>query len=242
MNFDRLKKMVGARVRLRPAAVSYTLSTDGEPVDVEWKVEAIHERPFRAVELHDPVSGLFFRLGIDNMQDFRTSGHFMLKCQVVIRGNEVKCEPLPDSRASNAGSTSQSFLSATIDLNYKVRDLSQDRHAYRLPVYVRNTGDEVLTDWSVEVRFPRRLLEPGLSYPVVRNDSQSVTMRRIEADHSGPVYPGECKETLGIDYYMDHQLYDEREQLFTQEVVAIFYVGTKKVAQASRLVRDLQEF
>jgi hypothetical protein len=131
---------------------------------------------------------------------------------------------------------------ATIDLRFEDRDITQDRHAYRLPVYVTNTGEDVLAGWSVEVRFPRRLLEPRLSYPIVRSDTRSVTMRRTEAEHSGPFYPGECKETVGIDYYMDHDLYDDRKQLFAEEVVATFYVGTKKVAQATRLVRDLQKF
>lgn len=52
-------------------------------------------------------------------------------------------------------------ISATIDLNYTARNRNAVRHAYRLPVYVTKTGDEILSDWSVEVRFPRRLLEPG---------------------------------------------------------------------------------
>lgn len=242
MNFDRLKKMVGQRVRLVPPAVSYTWSTVGEPRDIEWTIRAVLERPFRAVELEHVPSGLVFPLGIDNMQDFRTSGHFMLKCRVIIQHDRVTCEPLPDSRAAHPELVRQPSMSATIDLSYKARMLTPIRHAYRLPVCVTNTGDEILSDWSVEVRFPRRMLEPGLSYPIVRSDARSVTMRRTEAEHSGPLYPGERKETLGIDYYVDDALYDERATLFSEEVVATFYVGTRKVAHATRLVSDLQKF
>ena len=131
-----------------------------------------------------------------------------------------------------------------IDLAFSERSRSQDRHEYRLPVWVTNTGDEILTDWTVEIRFPRALLEPRNTYPEVRTEEggRYVVMRRKEVDHSGPLYPRDRKETLGIDYYMDHQLYDRRKDLFKQQAQVWFYVGTKLVATASRTVEQLQHF
>lgn len=132
---------------------------------------------------------------------------------------------------------------AEITLKRVDRSIESARHAYRLPVRVRNSGSEVLSNWAVEVEFPSVMLEPHISYPIVRaTDNQMVVMRRTEADHSGPLYPGEEKELIGIDYYMDGQLYHNRGDLLEREVRVAFFVGTKLVARATAKVGDLQNF
>lgn len=99
MNFEMIKKSIGTTVRLRPVPITRTRVQAGEEFDADWKIQAVHERPFRAVQLYCADSMHVVRLGIDNVQDFRTSGHLMLKCQMIIKGNEAKCEPLPDTRS-----------------------------------------------------------------------------------------------------------------------------------------------
>lgn len=125
----------------------------------------------------------------------------------------------------------------------KVR-IDHDQHDYRLNVGVTNSGDTVVVDWAVEVRFPSALLNPHRSYPIVGNrlPDGRVVMRRTEANHSGPIFPGETKELLGIDYVMTHDLYDRARELFPQRVEAFFYTAGKLVATATRLVKDLQVF
>jgi hypothetical protein len=132
---------------------------------------------------------------------------------------------------------------AEITLKRVDRLIENARHAYRLPVRVRNTGDEVLSNWAIEVQFPRVMLEPNNSYPIVRaSDDDMVVMRRVEADHSGPLFPGDEKELIGIDYFMNDQLHHKRGDLFEREVRVAFYVGTKLVARAAKKVRELQNF
>ena len=123
------------------------------------------------------------------------------------------------------------------------RKIESARHAYRLPVRVRNSGAEVLAGWAVEVVFPRDMLEPNNSYPIVRSDDEGmVVMRQTEAGHSGPLFPGDEKELLGIDYFMDDQLYHRRGELFEREVVVSFFVGNRCVARTAKKIRELQNF
>lgn len=145
---------------------------------------------------------------------------------------------------TSAGPPADVLPRAEILLKYVKRHIANDRHQYRLPVRVRNTGDEVLAGWSVEVEFPRALLEPSLSYPIARelDGRRVVVMRRTQEEHSGPLYPGDEKELIGIDYYMDDDLYDRRGQLFSMPVTARFYVGTKLVARGTTTVGELQEY
>jgi hypothetical protein len=67
-------------------------------------------------------------------------------------------------------------------------------------------------------------------------------MRQSEANHSGPIYPREKKELLGIDYVMTHELFDKRAALFPLLVEASLFAEGKLVASAARRVKDLQFF
>ena len=131
-----------------------------------------------------------------------------------------------------------------IDLQFSKENIGQDRHDYRLHVTVSNGGVTVLRNWVAEVRFPRALLNPQRSYPIVQAPSSDgrVTMRIAEANHSGPIFPGEPKEVFGIDYIMTHELHDNQQALFSQLVEAVLYADGAKVASASRRVKDLQFF
>lgn len=131
-----------------------------------------------------------------------------------------------------------------IDLQFNKEQLENARHEYRLRVEVVNSGTSILKDWAVELRFPRKILNPSRSYPIVGKTAEDgrVTMRQSEANHSGPIFPGERKEVLAIDYIMTHELYEQRAKLFPQKVEAFFYVEGELVVSAHRTVKDLQVF
>ncbi len=131
-----------------------------------------------------------------------------------------------------------------IDLEFSKQHIESDRHDYRLHVNVTNRSDTVLRNWAIELRFPSDLLNPQRKYPIVGAPlpDRRVVMRQTEATQSGPIYPGEKKELLGVDYIMNHDLYDKRARLFPQHVEATFYVEGRLVARGSRRVKDLQWF
>lgn len=133
-----------------------------------------------------------------------------------------------------------------LDLGYKERSITRDRHEYRLSAKARNPGSKVIDGWVVEVRLPRSVLESNLSYPIVEDASspEEAVMRWTEQEHSGPIYPDETREIVGLDYYMDHDLYWAKEDtgLFAQPVQVKFFVDGEVVATVSRPFGDLQVF
>ena len=132
-----------------------------------------------------------------------------------------------------------------VELHYLKEKIESARHDYRLQVVISNHGSEIIRDCSVDLRFPRALLNPTRTYPIVRSDEKGpfVVMRRTMGEVSGqPLYPGDSETVLGVDYLMDHRLYGQREELFPLEVVATAFVGDKQVARTARAVRDLQVF
>jgi hypothetical protein len=131
-----------------------------------------------------------------------------------------------------------------ISLRYLEERIESERHDYRLVVDLANDGSTVVRDWSIELRFPRALLDPRKSYPIVEEASTRdvVVMRRLEREHSGPLYPGDKRSVLFIDYMMTHELYDERARLFPMEVVATAFIGDRRVHTTKTAVRELQIF
>lgn len=131
-----------------------------------------------------------------------------------------------------------------LKLEYRKSKIESDRHDYRLVVAVENLGTAVVQDWTIEVQVPRALLDSRQSYPEVpyRSTHQRVVMRLTDERHSGPIYPGDAKEVFGIDYHMDHTLYDQRGSLFSDTIQAAFFVAGQRVAVISKAVREMQNF
>jgi hypothetical protein len=108
MNADHLRKNVGERLRLRPypqRVESYgsgvsVLSSGGPSyqknvvlVDYDWVLEAVDEKT-KEVTLTCPFTGHQVTLGADNVREYRTPHFLMLKCQLILEGDQVRVEPL----------------------------------------------------------------------------------------------------------------------------------------------------
>jgi hypothetical protein len=124
------------------------------------------------------------------------------------------------------------------------RDIQSERHSYRLSVRVRNTSEAIISDWSLELIFPEAMIEPRQNYPIADRvpETDSVVMRQTEAKHSGPLHPGEERELLGIDYFIDSKLYERRRELFEREIVVSFFEGRNRLGKKSEKVRTLQTY
>ena len=106
MNAEQLKKNVGQRVRLRPhplvvegyGDVVSVLSTDGPryekkgtSADYDWILEKVSQNE---VTLSCPFTGHRVALGHDNVREYRTPHFLLLKCQLILEGEQVRAEPL----------------------------------------------------------------------------------------------------------------------------------------------------
>lgn len=127
-------------------------------------------------------------------------------------------------------------------LGYRKLRIESDRHDYRLFAILKNAGDTMVRDWSIEVQLPRALFDSNQALPEVpeRSTPQRVVMRLTQLQHSGPIFPGDDKEVFGIDYHMDHSLYALRGRLFPEKFEASFFVADQRVALASESVKDMQ--
>ena len=131
-----------------------------------------------------------------------------------------------------------------LKLGYRNRRITSARHEYRLSVTATNTGSDVIEGWAVEIRLPRDVLEPTLDYPIIEASSSQdeVVMRWTELEHTGPIYPNDTREVVGLDYFMDHDLHRRSLHLFPQPVRATFFIGGSRVAFVEKLFRELQIF
>ena len=107
MNIDEMKKNVGRALRLRPlpqrvesygTGVSVLTSggpryeKDVLPVDCDWVVEVVNDKA-RTVTLACSFTGHRVTLGADNIREYRTPNFLMVKCQLILEGDQVRVEP-----------------------------------------------------------------------------------------------------------------------------------------------------
>jgi hypothetical protein len=165
MNLDRIKKSVGHRVQLVPAACR--LDQYGRellPDDGVWMVEKVTEA---GVHITNPRTGHFTLLGHDHIHHFTSDpmasqngvshGFFMLNVQLFLQGTSVRVTP--NGRPGGKVAPEPPRIRETVvDLRFPVDSGLQAR--------LNSLGYEIA--WCLEPRFARltelegweRVLEP----------------------------------------------------------------------------------
>ena len=107
MNIDQMKKDVGRALHLRPLpqlvesyGTEVSVLTSAEPryhkdvlaADYDWIVEAVDDKA-KTVTLACPFTGHRVTLGADNVREYRTPHFLMLKCQLILEGDQVRVQP-----------------------------------------------------------------------------------------------------------------------------------------------------
>jgi len=132
-----------------------------------------------------------------------------------------------------------------LSMEYQKVKILSERHDYRLQVRLKNTGTKPITEWHVDVNMPTRLLEPGVIYairvPERSNENQSL-FRATQDTHGGPIYPGDSKLVMAVDYHVDVAISRDLRGLFDQKVSTIAYIHGEVAATTERVVRELQNF
>lgn len=111
MNFTQLKKSVGIRVKLRPAACSRDATGVLVETDDEWLIESVDKN---GIQLRNMRTGHYPRLHSDHVNHFTTApqlpdqlmrGFLELTVRIELRGDNVIIEPILSGPARLAALT-----------------------------------------------------------------------------------------------------------------------------------------
>lgn len=146
---------------------------------------------------------------------------------------------------SAGGVESRSEYPVELAINYTEERRRSERHDYKLQVTLKNSGTRPITEWHVDVEIPTVLLEhvQNLALRVAeRSDRERAFLRATQANHHGPIYPGDTQLVMAIDYRVNNEIYMNRGDLFERSVMAKAYIRGDLAAAAEKPVRDLQVF
>lgn len=174
MNLDRIKKSIGERVQLRPAAIPLDDVRNGLPiVDDAWIIDAVSEDDMR---ISNPRTGHFTHLGKDHIHHYTSNpdesrrsgiahGFFTLNIQIYLQGATLTVTPTarPGEPVPPRGSP---ISEQNVDINYPSDSGLQQRLAAegfrvawaRESMVARRTN---LEGWSIVV-------EPAANGQLVR--------------------------------------------------------------------------
>lgn len=135
--------------------------------------------------------------------------------------------------------------SADLEISYKKLKMLSERHDYLLEVNVRNLGNEPLDGYHLDLEFPAKVLEISHSHQLYVKDrsNQNISFFRVvKKNGCEDVYPGDIKLVMSIPYYMSHDIYFNRGNLFTQPVRATLHRTGFRPLTVEKLFGELQFF
>jgi hypothetical protein len=131
-----------------------------------------------------------------------------------------------------------------LSMEYLKVKISSERHDYRLQVILKNTGTRPITEWHVDVSMPTSLLDSGrvsISRVSERSDENRTLFRATQDTHGDPIYPGDPKQVMMVDYHVDDAIFRDLRGLFDEKVIAIANIHGE-LTTVERVVRGLQNF
>ncbi len=131
-----------------------------------------------------------------------------------------------------------------VSMKHENVNIRSGRHDYRLQVTLENLGTAPISEWHVDVSFPTRLLETGafLLARIPARSDEKLTLFRGTSKNATPIFPGDDRLLLTIDYHMDDNLFSNLRGLLDEKVTAAAYVHGESPSKTECLVRDLQMF
>lgn len=134
---------------------------------------------------------------------------------------------------------------AKLVFNRKDLRIVSERHDYSLEVFLENTGARAIGDWHVDVTLPTRLLEPGTVFALrvpERSNAQTTLFRSTADKFKSPLYPGDSRLVLSVEYFIDSRLFWDQQELFDESITAVAYVDGEQGPTTSVPVRTMQNF
>ena len=132
--------------------------------------------------------------------------------------------------------------SVDLHLDFKTLRRQQDYHEYQLGVFVTNTGSEPLTDYWVDLQFPRAVLNSSTIYAAEVTERRTHKYLLLRSTHSKTrcdLYPGDDLVLLTVNYHMDHDIYNDGTVL-KELVCASFGAPGMASVRVEKPFRELQ--
>lgn len=149
-----------------------------------------------------------------------------------IEGQRYKTFDAPDSTAE-------------IEISYKRVHIRSERHDYLLEVRLSNLGIEPISSYHVDLEFPTRVIKNVENNPLYvpnRSDFETSFFRVSHRSNNKELFPGDSGVIISLPYYMIHDIYRRRGNLFNQKVRATFFQAGFLPLRVERLFGELQIF
>jgi hypothetical protein len=132
-----------------------------------------------------------------------------------------------------------------LEITYKKIKSTPERHDYDLKVFLKNKGTKPISEWHVDIEVPTKVLPSNVTYPLKvdeRSDHVRSLFRSSDKTHGSPIYPGDSKLVLALEYYVDNEIFQNKGDIFEQKVAATAYVHGELAATNECSFRELQNF
>jgi hypothetical protein len=132
-----------------------------------------------------------------------------------------------------------------LSIDFKKLRISSERHDYELGVRLTNIDTKPITEWHVDLQVPVRLLDSQTTHAAMvrdRNTPTTAYFRATNQTHGGPIYPGDTRLAMTVDYRIDGQIFRDLRGLFDERVSAVAYVHGEIAASTEKVVREIQMF
>lgn len=147
----------------------------------------------------------------------------------VLREWKANAEAFALAELEGRAATQPTDLSAEIDISYAKKQITGERHDYRLQVTLTNRGTEPLGAYNIDLVMPALVVSRPEAQPsyVQENSTRDVAFFRVSSRNSEQqIYPGDTKLVMSISYYVDNVIYLNRRSgrdLFKEPVKATLY-------------------
>jgi|SRR6516165_9560107 hypothetical protein len=135
-------------------------------------------------------------------------------------------------------------FSAALKIEHTKRNITRERHDYRLEVSVENTGSTRIEQYTVEMLFPNAFLDQGTVYAMEVTERRTKThrfFRATEQHQHKVIFPGDTTLIFTQDYFVDHNLYTDNDAM-SQSFVATLRCGNQQPIVQEHPIRDFQIF
>jgi hypothetical protein len=136
-------------------------------------------------------------------------------------------------------------LEADIGIEYEKVNITGERHDYSLIVLLTNRGKEPIDEYHVDLEFPTSLIEkPKDEYHYVGTRStEKLSFFRATREQIGrSIFPGDTLRVLTIPYYIDNNIFFDRNYLLKENVKAVVYSKGKEPVSLVKSISQLQIF